>query len=275
MANVAFFAGPEGRTSLMFSTGVRPGDLTAQKGSKPRLEATVMVRLRSRIRESMPVVLEQELRPGVGPEFMNAAAEDRTLYLSYNGRLDIPPGPYSLKIVVRDDRSGRMGSLERILDAPGFSGSSIPSSFLLTRQAQAREDSPWGGTNGEEPDPDSPDDPLSMGDLRLMQEPVRVIRQGHVVYCAYHLYNAAEEDFAAAAQGMQLGLLRGEEWVGPDEVTAGGQPFPDLENGVIRFVGWVDTDKLRPGRYALLAVLPNHEQRTVPNLVEEFEVLAK
>lgn len=274
-ASVAFFSGPEGRTSLMFSTGVRPGDLTAKKGSKPGLEATVMVRLRSRIRESMPVVLEQELRPEVGAEFMKAAAEDRTLYLAYNGRIDVPPGPYSLKIVVRDDRSGRMGSLERALDAPGFSESSIPSSLLLTRQAQAREDSPWGRAKGEEPDPDSPDDPLAMGDLKLMQEPARVIRQGEIVYCAYHLYNAAEEDFTAAAQGMQLGLLRGGEWVGADEVTAGGQPFPDPENGVIRFVGWVDTDRLSPGRYTLLAVLPNHEQRTLPDLVEEFEVLAE
>ena len=60
---------------------------------------------------------------------------------------------------------------------------------------------------------------------------------------------------------MQMGLLRGKDWVGPDEVTAGGQAFPDPESGVIRFVGWVDTDKLAPGRYTLLAVLPNYEKR--------------
>jgi hypothetical protein len=206
---------------------------------------------------------------------MNAAAEDPTLYLTYNSRIDIPPGPYVLKIVVRDDRSGRMGSLEKILDVPGFSASSVPSSLLLTRQAQAREDSPWGSANGEESASDPPDDPLTMGDLRLMQEPVRSILQGHVVYCAYHLYNAAEEDFEAAAQGMQLGLLRGKEWVGPDQVKAGGQPFPAPEEGEIRFVGWIDTDTLEPGRYTVLAVLPNPEHRAVPDLVEQFEVLPR
>jgi len=271
-ANVGFFAGPEGHTALMFSTGVRPRDLTARKGKEPRLEATVMLRLRSRIRESMPVVLEQELRPDLGPEFMAAAAADPTLYLSYNGRIDVPPGPYLLKIVVRDDRSGHMGSVARLLDVPGFSGASVPSSFLLTRQAaEVQELSGSAEEEGASPR----DDPLTMGDLRLMQEPVRVIRQGHVVYCAYHLYNAAEEDFEAAKQGMQLGLLHGREWVDPSQVRAGGQPFPDPDNGEIRFVGWLETEKLPPGRYTLLAVLPNHEQRAVPDLVEQFEVLGE
>jgi hypothetical protein len=114
-----------------------------------------------------------------------------------------------------------------------------------------------------------------MGNVRLMPEPVRVIRQGHVVYCAYHLYNAAAEDFEAAEKGMQLGLLRGQDWVGPAEVTAGGQPFPDPENGVIRFVGWIDTEKLSPGHYTLMALLPNSQEREIPELSGEFEVIPR
>ena len=74
---------------------------------------------------------------------------------------------------------------------------------------------------------------------------------------------------------MQMGLMRGEEWVGPGEVSAGGQPFPEPDHGFIRFVGWVDTDKLAPGRYTLLAVLPNFENREVPDLAGEFEVLPR
>ena len=73
---------------------------------------------------------------------------------------------------------------------------------------------------------------------------------------------------------MRLGLLRGREWVGPGEVRAGGQPFPDPENDVIRFVGWIDTEKLSPGRYTLLAVLPNDEERRTPDLTGEFEVVS-
>jgi hypothetical protein len=95
------------------------------------------------------------------------------------------------------------------------------------------------------------------------------------VYCAFYLYNAAEEDFEAAEEGMQLGLLRGQDWVGPGEVSAGGQPFPDPENGVIRFVGWIDTEKLPPGRYTVVAVLPNHRDRQMPELSGEFEVLPR
>ena len=272
-ASVGFFAAPEGRTALVFSTGIRPGALEAKKGKKPKLEATVILRLRSRIRESMPVLLEQELRPEVGREFLEAADADPTRYLVYNGRIDVPPGPYTLKAVFRDDRSGRMGSHEQMIDVPSFAGDSVPSSFLLTRQAGLQDEPP--PTNGEESVAPALADPLLMGDVRLTPEPARVIQQGHVVYCAYHLYNAGAEDFEAAKSGMQLGLLRGKDWVGPDEVSAGGQPFPDPENGVIRFVGWIDTDKLSPGRYTLLAVLPNYQERKTPELLENFEVLPR
>jgi hypothetical protein len=270
-ATVDFFAAPEDRTALLFSTGVRPGDLAAKNGRKPDLKATVMLRVRSRIRESMPVLLEQELRPKVGPEFLQAASDDPTRYLAYNGRIDLPPGPYVLKVVFRDDRSGRMGSHEQMIDVPSFAGSSVPSSLLLTRQAGPLDDPPPDVKNGDSVFAD----PLAMGSLRLMPEPVRVIRQGHVVYCAYHLYNAVAEDFEAAEKGMQLGLLRGQDWVGPGEVSAGGQPFPDPENGIIRFVGWIDTDKLSPGRYTVMAVLPNSHRREIPDLSGEFEVLPR
>ena len=72
---------------------------------------------------------------------------------------------------------------------------------------------------------------------------------------------------------MQMGLLRGDDWVGPDEVTAGGQAFPDRENELIRFAGWVDTEKLPPGRYTVVTLLPNYQVRQVPELTAEFEVV--
>jgi VWFA-related protein len=274
-ASIGFFAGPENRTALLFSAGVRPGDLAAKEGPEPDLEASVMLRLRSRIRQSMPVLLEQELRPEVGRELLEAAAEDTTRYVAYNGRIDVSPGPYVLKVVFRDDRSGRMGSHEQLVEVPSFAGSSVPSSLLLTRQAGPRNDGSGDAKDGEESAAAPFGDPLAMGDLRLMPEPAQAVRQGHVVYCAFHLYNAGADDFEAAERGMQLGLLRGQDWVGPGEVRAGGQPFPDLENGVIRYVGWVDTEKLAPGRYTLVAVLPNYEERQMPELSGEFEVLPR
>lgn len=271
-ASVDFFAGPGSKTALLFSTGVRPGELEARKGKKPDLEATVLLRLRSRIRESMPIVLEQELRPKVGPEFIQEAEKDPTLFVAYNGRIDVPPGPYVMKVLFRDDRSGRMGSYEQMLDVPSFAGSSVPSTLLLTRQA-GPSGAPTEDT-GDAP-PAAFADPLLMGDVRLLPEPTRVIRQGHVVYCAFGLYNAGEADFLEAEKGLQLGLMRGQDWVGPGEVSAGGQPFPDPENGVIRFVGWIDTDKLAPGHYTLVAVLPNYEDRKMPDLLGDFEVLPR
>ena len=40
------------------------------------------------------------------------------------------------------------------------------------------------------------------------------------------------------------------------------------------YVAWVDTEKLPPGHYTLLAVLPNYQTREVPDLSADFEVLA-
>ena len=52
-ASHAFFAAPGGRTAMVFSAGVRPGDLAPKKGKKPELEATVLVRVRNVVLESM------------------------------------------------------------------------------------------------------------------------------------------------------------------------------------------------------------------------------
>jgi hypothetical protein len=177
-----------------------------------------------------------------------------------------------VKFLLRDDRSGRMGTFQSSIEAPDLTGPSTPSSLLLTRQGTPRGRPPE--RDEESPEEAPPDDLLAAGDVRLSPEPVSIARQGDVVYCAYHLYNATPEDFAVAEeQGMQMGLLRGEEWVGPAEVTAGGRALPDRPSGLIRYLGWVDTAKLAPGRYTVLTVLPNFRKRQVPDLTEEFELL--
>ncbi len=75
-ARVSFFAAPEGRTAMVFSAGVRPGELAAKRGKKPKLEAKVLVRVRDQVFESMPVILEQDLRPEIEREFLEVAADD-------------------------------------------------------------------------------------------------------------------------------------------------------------------------------------------------------
>jgi hypothetical protein len=73
---------------------------------------------------------------------------------------------------------------------------------------------------------------------------------------------------------MQIALQRDGEWY-TGAVSAGGQPFPDRPRQMIRFIAWVDTEKLPPGRYTMLAVLPNYQTREVPDLSADFEVLAQ
>ena len=113
------------------------------------------------------------------------------------------------------------------------------------------------------------------GELRLAPEPGRVFRQGDVLHWTYHLYSPTPQDLAAAEKGIQMGLVRDGEWLPPDAVEAGGQAYPDPAGHVIRYAAWIDTRELLPGTYTVLAVLPNFRERTVPDLRDEFELLAR
>ena len=99
--------------------------------------------------------------------------------------------------------------------------------------------------------------------------------KGDIVHAVYHLYDPTEVDVVLAKRGIQLGLLRDGEWLQAGEVVAGGQVFPDEAMDRIGFVSWLDTSSLRPGRYTLLAILPDYGNRSVPHLAEEFELLPR
>ncbi len=272
-ASVSFFAGPEGRTTLVFSTGVQPSSLADPKGGMSEIEASVLVSIKDRIFDSMPMILEQQLQAKVKPEFLERAATDKTLYVSYSDRLPLSPGNYSFRVAFRDETSGRITTLNRALLVPSFKGESVPSSLLLTRVSRPSE---GGGASGSQAiDGNAIPDPLVVPGLTLAPEPNRNFRQGDIIYWVYHLYKATADDFKVAARGMQMGLLRDDQWIPAEQVQASGEPSFDRKRGTIQFSARIYTDNLQPGRYTVLAILPNHEKRKVPDLSEDFVLLAR
>jgi len=269
-ASLGFFAAPDGRTAVILSTGVRPTGL-AKRGKANELEATILVRIRNLVFDKMPVFFEQSLSSRLGERAEALADDPAPPHVAYNARADLAPGRYSLRVLFRDDNSGRMGTLDRTFEVPDLTLASVPSSLLLTRlarpaaaaDADARAESQGG------------DELLAAGELILAPEPGRVFRQGDVVHWTYHLYNPTPQDLAAAQQGIQMGLLRDGEWLPPEAVEAGGQPHPDAAARVIRYAAWIDTRKLPPGRYTVLAILPNYRERKVPDLRDGFELLPR
>lgn len=263
-AGLSFFAAPEGRTATLLSTGVRP-DGFERRGREGELEATILVRVRDRIFDKAPVYFEQSLSSRVGDPEGGAASDPAAPLVAFNARVDLPPGRYSLRVLFRDDQSGRTGVLDRDFRVPDLTGDSVPSSLLLTRLASP---APAAGESGDE---GAPEDLLSAGELRLAPEPGRVFRRGDVIHWTYHLYRPTPEDRAAAERGLQMGLLRAGEWLPPEAVEAGGQAYP--EDGLIRFAAWIDTRTLEPGQYTVLAILPDYRRRAVPELSADFELL--
>jgi hypothetical protein len=267
-SGTSFFAGPDGKTATILSAAAWPSD---PERAGDELAATALLRVGNLVLlDSMPIYHEQQLRARVEDGQLYEGEDGRAVpRVAYNARIDLAPGRYSLRIVVRDDDSGAMGSLERTLEVPNLAGRSVPSSLLLTRQ-MGRNADPADSSDGARYNA-----VMDVGDLRPTPQLSRQFRQGEVVHGIYHLYRPTEADLEVAAQGMQLGLLRDGEWLKAEEVVAGGQAVPDPGNDRIGFVSWVETAGLEPGRYTLLAVLPNYQTRRVPHLAQEFELLPR
>jgi len=259
-SDLNFFAAPGGKTATILSTAAWPSDPEAKTG---RLEATALLRIGNLVLfDSMPIYHEQSLKSADGGGLPRVA---------YNARIDLAPGRYSLRLVVRDDRSGVMGSLERSFRVPDLGGQSVPSTLLLTRQVQASAEPATASSEAGA----RYNAVLDVGDLRPTPELSGEFHQGDIIHGVYHLYRPSQADLVAAERGLQLGLLRDGEWLKADEVQAGGQAFPDEANDRIGFHSWLDTSGLRPGRYTLLAVLPNYGSRQVPHLAKEFVLLPR
>jgi VWFA-related protein len=268
-SDLSFFAAPGGKTATILSAAASPVD---PERARSGFGATALLRIGNLVLfDSMPIYHEQSLRSSVDEEPDGEGGLGEISRVAYNARIDLAPGRYSLRLVVRDDESGEMGLLERSFRVPDLKGPSVPSSLLLTRRVQATGE-PDSGSGGEGARHDAL---LDVGGLRPTPQASRVFRQGDVVHGVYHLYRPTEADLKAVERGLQLGLLRDGEWLKAGEVVAGGQAFPDQTNDRIGFVSWVDTSNLRPGKYTLLAILPNYGSRRVPHLREEFELLPR
>src|SRR5438132_6004843 len=69
---------------------------------------------------------------------VNTNREVQRKNVQYDGGFRLPPGKYSLKFVVRENQTGRMGSFEAEVMVPDLKGAQVKvSSVVLSNQKQA------------------------------------------------------------------------------------------------------------------------------------------
>ncbi len=110
---------------------------------------------------------------------VSATEEVQRKNVQYQTDLELPPGLFNLKVVVRENQTGLLGSFEAIISVPDLGRSPIRvSSVIVGSRLQA-------GTKKD------PRNPLLQAGRELIPSVAHVITAGQPLYLYYELYDAA------------------------------------------------------------------------------------
>jgi VWFA-related protein len=113
--------------------------------------------------------------------------------VQYQTDLELPPGVFQLKVVVRENQTGTIGSFEALINVPDLGRSPIRLSSVIVGsrlQAEKKKD---------------PRNPLLQGGQELIPSIAHVITTGQPLYLYYELYDAASTAPAAQAVAAPAG----------------------------------------------------------------------
>jgi len=170
----------------------------------------------------------------------------------YEGSLVLPPGKYQLKVLVRENQSGKMGTFEESLDLPPVSkGGLTLSSVVLSNEVQgneAKKGKPRGAS----------DDPLKLEDKTVLPSVTNVFRTNQHLFVLLQSYSGKSSSKPNAAEGanpaavppsVALAFFR----KGAKVADAG--PFPGTvgksSDGKASYLVQIPLEKFHPGRYTL------------------------
>jgi VWFA-related protein len=173
----------------------------------------------------------------------------------YEGSLVLPPGKYQLKVLVRENQSGKMGTFEEPLELPPVSAGGLSlSSVVLSNEVKAEESR--GGRRSKSKG--ESENPLNLGDKSVLPSVTRVFRTNQDLFVLLQSYagksasktSAAETVNAAAVPpSVALAFFR----KGAKVADAG--PFPGKvgksPEGKASYFVEIPLAKFRPGRYTL------------------------
>jgi VWFA-related protein len=173
----------------------------------------------------------------------------------YEGSLILPPGKYQLKVLVRENQSGKMGTFEETLDLPPVSAGGLSvSSVVLSNEVKVGESS--GGRRSKSKG--ESDNPLNLGGKSVLPSVTSVFRTNQDLFVLLQSYAGKSASKASAAEAANAAAV-------PPSVSltffrrgakvADAGPFPgkvgkSFEGKASYFIE-IPLAKFRPGRYTL------------------------
>ncbi|MGD0736858.1 MAG: VWA domain-containing protein [Terracidiphilus sp.] len=123
---------------------------------------------------------------------LDPSLQARQKNIQYTTSFNLPPGKYTLKFVVRENQTGRMGSFEAEITLPDMKKSPLKmSSIVLASMRQ----------------PSKLQDPLVRNGEQYVPNISHVFRQDQHLYLLYEIYGPAKEKLAAdAPKGSKPGI---------------------------------------------------------------------
>jgi len=172
----------------------------------------------------------------------------------YEGSLALPPGKFQLKVLVRENQSGKMGTFQEPLNLPPIStGGLTLSSVVLSNEVKT-----GGGSAGRRSKSKSENDnPLKLEDKSVLPSVTRVFRTNQSLFVLLESYagksaskaNATDTAHAAVPPSVALAFFR----KGAKVADAG--PFPGKvgksSDGKASYFVDIPLAKFHPGRYTL------------------------
>lgn len=111
---------------------------------------------------------------------------------------ELRPGDYRLKFLVRDNRTGRLGSFEQSLSVPVLDGKTLQTSSIIlgSRLVDATESAQGMEHRGYGPRfrlPDAKIDPMTIGGKRVVPSIGNIFLSRQNLYVYFQVYGAAED----------------------------------------------------------------------------------
>jgi hypothetical protein len=122
--------------------------------------------------------------------------------LLYETGFRLPPGPYRLKMLVRENETGKMGTYERMFTVPQYAATDLSrSSLVLTTQSEPASAAAIAAAKPKASKP-TEGHPLIVGDKRLIPSVTHVFRRTQTLSALVEIYEQAQPVNVAATLSL-------------------------------------------------------------------------
>ncbi len=267
-----FFRDSEGSATLIYSVGLHTGDIpsiSTKKGEQVKL--TIIAQADPVEAEGEPGLVpfldERRIQMTVEEAAHERLSTDPNSYLHYASQMQLPPGLYDWKVIVRDDLSGTLGSYQTKVRMPGASQGLGASTLLLTGRI---DDVSGSSTSTKKKGKDAPEDVLLVAGSRFYATSAKTFRQGDPFFLLYDIYNPGDASFTAPPS-PRIALYRESERV-PQLPVTGHQSVVEPEANRLRHLAALNTGELEAGDYTIVAMLPS-DSNSRPVIFRKFTLL--